>query len=123
MINEEEVSYHNFKQGKVSRSSAEAVYVALYDAAYNLGFIDKILSQPAVPSTYSLALKTYAYSAIRHIINNTKHTQTTHLAVKNLYIEENVALKHIPFKQQLADALTKAHRPIMYNRTMELLHM
>jgi hypothetical protein len=48
-------------------TSAEAEYVALCDAACDLVFVDKILSQLAVPSTYPLTLKTDAQSAIRQV--------------------------------------------------------
>jgi hypothetical protein len=128
MLNGGAVSYHACKQGNVSLSSAEAEYVALCDAACDLVFVDKILSQLAMPSTYPLTLKTDTQSAIRHVVNNTKHTQTKHFAirfnfVKDLYIKGKVALKHVPSEQQPADALTKAHRPTMHNRAIELLRM
>jgi hypothetical protein len=74
MLNGGAVSYHACKQGNVSLSSAEAKYVALCDAACDLVFVDKILSQLAMPSTYPLILKTDAQSAICHVVNNTKHT-------------------------------------------------
>jgi hypothetical protein len=60
MLNGGAVSYHACKQGNVSLFSTEAKYVALYDAACDLVFVDKILSQLAVPSTYPLTLKTDA---------------------------------------------------------------
>jgi hypothetical protein len=111
MLNGGPVSHHACKQGNVSLSSAEAEYVALCDAACDLVFVDKILSQLAMPSTYPLILKTDAQSAIRHVVNNTKHTQTKHFAikfnfVKDLYIKGKVALEHIPSEQQPADAHT-----------------
>jgi hypothetical protein len=95
----------------VSLSSAEAEYVALCDAAWDLAFVDKILSQLAVPSVYPLTLKMDAQSAIGHVINDTKHTQMKHFAIKlnfikDLYIKGRVALEHIPSEQQPADALT-----------------
>jgi hypothetical protein len=128
MINGGAVSYHACKQGNVSLSSAEAEYIALCDAACDLVFVDKILSQLAVPSTYTHTLKMDAQSAIRHVINNTKHTQTKHFAVKfnfvkDLYIKGKVALEHIPSEQQPADAPTKAHGPMMYKRAIKLLRM
>jgi hypothetical protein len=112
----------------VSLSSAEVKYVALCDAACDLVFVNKILSQLVIPSTYPLTLKTDAQSAIRHVINNTKHTQTKHFAVKfnfvkDLYIKGKVALKHIPSEQQPADVLMKAHGPMMHNRAVQLLRM
>jgi hypothetical protein len=128
MFNGGAVSYRACKQGNVSLSSAEAEYIARCDAACDLVFVDKILSQLAIPSIYPLTLKTDAQSSIRHVVNNTKHTQTKHFAVKfnfvkNLYIKGKVTLEHIPSEQQPADALTKAHGPTMHNRAIELLRM
>jgi hypothetical protein len=57
MLNGGAVSYYACKQGNVSLFSAEAEYVALYDTACNLVFVDIILSQLPIPSTYPLTLK------------------------------------------------------------------
>jgi hypothetical protein len=57
MLNGRVVSYHVCKQGNMSLSSAEAEYIALYNAACDLMFADKILSQLAIPSIYLLTLK------------------------------------------------------------------
>jgi hypothetical protein len=97
MLNEGAVSYHACKQGNVSLSSAEAEYVALCDAACDLILVDKILSQLAMPSMYPLTLKMDAQSVIRHVVNNTKRTQTKHFAIKfnfikDFYIKGKVAL-------------------------------
>jgi hypothetical protein len=126
MLNGGAVPYRACKQGNVSLSLAEAEYVALCDAACDLVFVDKILSQLAVPNMYPLTLKTDAQSTICHVINNTKHTQTKHFTVKfnfvkDLYIKGKVALEHIPSEQQPDDALAKAHGPAMHNRAIELL--
>jgi Reverse transcriptase (RNA-dependent DNA polymerase) len=128
MFNGGAVSYRACKQGNVSLASAEAEYVAPCDAACDLVFADKILSQLAMPSTYPLILGMDTQSAICHVIKNTKHTQTKHFAVrfkfvKDLYIKGKVALEHIPSETQPADALTKAHGPTMHNRVIELLRM
>jgi Reverse transcriptase (RNA-dependent DNA polymerase) len=128
MLNGGAVSYRACKQGNVSLSSAEAEYVALCDAACDLVFVDKILSQLTVLSTYPLTIKTDAQSAIRHVVNNTKHTQMKHFAakfnfIKDLYIKGKVALEHIPSEQQPADTLAKAHGPTMHNHAMQLLRM
>jgi hypothetical protein len=88
MLNGGAVSYHACKQGNVSLSSAEAEYVAWCDAACDLVFVDKTLSQLAVPSTYPLTLKTDAQSAIFHVINDTKHTQTKQFAVKFNFVKD-----------------------------------
>jgi hypothetical protein len=128
MINGGAVSYCACKQGNVSLSSAETEYVALCDAACDLVFVDEILSQLAMPSTYPLTLKTDAQSAICHVINNTKHTQTKHFAikfnfVKDIDIKGKVALEHIPSEQQPANALTKAHGSTIHTRAVEPLRM
>jgi hypothetical protein len=97
MLNGGAVFYCTCKQGNVSLSLAEAKYIALYDAVCNLIFVDKILSQLAMPSTYPLTLKTDAESAICHVVNNTKYIQMKHFAikfnfVKDLYIRERSPL-------------------------------
>jgi hypothetical protein len=92
MLNGGAISYRGCKQGNVSLSSAEAEYVALCDAACDIIFVDKILSQLAVLSTYPLILKTDAQSAIHHVVNDTKHTQTKHFAIKFNY--EKFGNKH-----------------------------
>jgi hypothetical protein len=107
MLNGGAVPYCTCKQSNVSLSSAEAEYVTLYNAACDLAFMVKTLPQLAMLIIYLLTLKTDTQSAIRHVINNTKHTQTKHFVVKfnfikDLYSKGKVALEHIPSEQQPA---------------------
>jgi hypothetical protein len=88
VLNGGAASYHACKRGNVSLSSAETEYVALCNAACDLVFVDKILSQLAIPSVYPLTLKTDAQSTIHHVINNTRHTQTKHFAVKFNFVKD-----------------------------------
>jgi hypothetical protein len=59
-------------------------------------------------------------------MDNTKHTQTNHFAVKfnfvrDLYIKQQVVLLHVLSLDKPVGALTKARGPTMHNRVVELL--
>jgi hypothetical protein len=70
----------------------------------DLVFVNKILSQLTMLSTYPLTLKMDAQSTILHVVNNTKHIHMKQFAmklnfVKDLYMKGKVTLEHIPSEQ------------------------
>jgi hypothetical protein len=106
-----------------SLSSAEAEHVAPCDATCDVAFVHKILSRLAVANNYPLILKTDEQSAIHHVVNNAKHTDTKHFAIKFQSIKGKVALEYISSEQQPTDAVTKVHYPTLRTSAVELLLM
>jgi len=107
------ISWSSKKQPTVSRSSTEAEYRSLSEAASEIKWMSSILREigVALPDTPELFCDNL--SAVYLTANPAFHARTKHFDVDHHYVRERVALKtlvvrHIPGYQQLADIFTKS---------------
>ena len=106
------ISWKSAKQKSVSRSSTEAEYKALANAAAELAWVQNLLTElgltlPAPPRLYCDNL-----SATYLCANPVYHSRMKHIALDYHFVREKVAagslrVHHINSRDQLADALTK----------------
>ncbi|XP_028077925.1 uncharacterized protein LOC114279843 [Camellia sinensis] len=106
------ISWSAKKQPTVSRSSTEAEYRALAQAAAELSWLQMVLTDLHIAHPCPL-LWCDNLSAISLSSNPVFHSRSKHIAVDYHYIRERVAskqifVKHVASSDQLADLFTKA---------------
>jgi di/tripeptidase len=90
----------------------EAEDIALTEAAKEAKFLRHLLSIIATPVTGATVINTDSQSALEHVKNNirharTKHIDTRHHFIRNIYTAGEIDLVHVPSDLQAADILTK----------------
>jgi di/tripeptidase len=91
----------------------EAEYTALSEAAKEAKFLRHLLSTITTPVIGATVINTDSQSALEHVKNNirharTKHIDTRHHFIRNIYTAGEIDLVHVPSASQAADILTKA---------------
>ncbi|KAM0982243.1 hypothetical protein ACFX2A_015487 [Malus domestica] len=120
------VSWQSKKQGSVSRSSTEAEYKALANAAADVAWIRLVLKDlhmflPSVPLVHCDNLSTLALCS-----NPVFHTRIKHLDTDFHFVRERVQkgdlqVQYIPTEAQIADVLTKGlHSPLFVHHCSNL---
>jgi hypothetical protein len=106
------VSYGSLKQSTVSLSSTEAEYIAASETAREAVFIRNLLQSLEVTIPSPLVIQVDNTTAIQMTEESRHLSRRKHINVKYHYIRELVmnkefSLTHIPTQQQQADILTK----------------
>ncbi|XP_019086528.1 PREDICTED: uncharacterized protein LOC109126972 [Camelina sativa] len=101
------------KQNSVARSSTEAEYRAMSDAAAEISWICNILKELVIPQYQAPELYCDNLSAVDLTANPAFHKKSKHFLNHYHYVREKVALgtilvKHIPGHQQITDIFTKS---------------
>ncbi|KAM1701493.1 hypothetical protein ACFXTN_024755 [Malus domestica] len=120
------VSWQSKKQGSVSRSSTDAEYKALANAAADVAWIRLVLKDlhmflPSVPLVHCDNLSTLALCS-----NPVFHTRIKHLDTDFHFVRERVQkgdlqVHYIPTEAQIADVLTKGlHSPLFVHHCSNL---
>ncbi|KAG7547402.1 GAG-pre-integrase domain [Arabidopsis suecica] len=107
------ISWASQKQETVARSSTEAEYRALSDAAAEITWLCKVLKELQIPLHQAPELYGDNLSSIYLTANPAFHKRSKHFETHYHYVRERVALgsltvKHIPSHLQLADIFTKS---------------
>jgi hypothetical protein len=107
------ISWQSNKQTTVALSTMEAEYIALSEAAKEAKFLRHLLSTITTPVIGATVINTDSQSALEHVKNNirharTKHIDTRHHFIRNIYTAGEIDLVHVPSGSQAADILTKA---------------
>jgi hypothetical protein len=107
------ISWQSTKQTTVALSTMEAEYIALSEAAKEAKFLRHLLSTITTPVTGATIINTDSQAALEHVKNNirharTKHIDTRHHFIRNIYTAGEIDLIHVPSSSQAADILTKA---------------
>jgi hypothetical protein len=107
------ISWQSNKQTTVALSTMEAEYIALSEAAKEAKFLRHLLSTITTPVISATVINTDSQSALEHVKNNirharTKHIDTRHHFIRNIYTAGEIDLVHVPSASQAADILTKA---------------
>ncbi|XP_010419640.1 PREDICTED: uncharacterized protein LOC104705350 [Camelina sativa] len=102
-----------YKQDFVARSSTEAEYKAMSDAAAEISWICNILIELGIPQYQPPELYCDNLSAVYLTANLAFHKKSKHFANHYHYVRKKVALgtvliKHIPGHEQIADIFTKS---------------
>ncbi|KAG7589577.1 GAG-pre-integrase domain [Arabidopsis suecica] len=107
------ISWQSQKQPTVAKSSTEAEYRALSEAASEITWLCKILKELGIPLHQPPELYCDNLSSVYLTANPAFHKRSKHFANHYHYVREQVALgtlrvSHIPSHLQLADIFTKS---------------
>lgn len=112
------ISWKSARQKSVSRSSTKAEYKALANAASEISWVQKLLSELGISTTTAPTLYCDNTGATYLCANPVYHSRMKHVALNYHFVREwvsNGSLKvlHVNSTDQLADALTKPlHRSL-----------
>jgi len=122
------ISWKSKKQLTVSKSSAEDKYRAMSQAASEVAWLVRLLSELGVPYCQPVTLHCDNQSAIHIAKNLVFHERTKHIEVdcqftRDKVLEGLLQLAYIPTDLQLADILTKIlpsaqHKQLLYKLGM-----
>ena len=106
------ISWKSKKQSTVSRSSSEAEYRAMSQAAAEITWLVRLLEEIGVHSLRPVTLNCDNQSAIHIGKNPVFHERTKHIEIDCHFTREKVLdgllqLTYMPTQQQQADVLTK----------------
>ncbi|KAK1441497.1 hypothetical protein QVD17_07436 [Tagetes erecta] len=106
------ISWKSARQKSVSRSSTEAEYKALANAAAELAWVENLLKELGLPVSNSPKLYCDNTGATYLCANPVYHSRMKHVALDYHFVREKVAagtlkVHHINSTDQLADPLTK----------------
>jgi len=106
------ISWKSKKQSTVSKSSTEAEYRPLSQAAAEVTWLVRLLSELGVPHTQPVTLHCDSQSALQLAKNPVFHERTKHIEVdchftRAKVLEGLLQLTYLPSSLQLADILTK----------------
>ncbi|KAJ9562298.1 hypothetical protein OSB04_007458 [Centaurea solstitialis] len=118
------ISWKSARQKSVSRSSTEAEYKALANAAAELAWVENLLKELGISIPRSPLLYCDNTGATYLCANPVYHSRMKHVALDYHFVREKVAagtlrVHHINTKDQLADALTKplSRAPFLHLRS------
>ena len=100
------------KQNLVALSSTEAEYVALSNAATEVVYVRKLLTELGFPLNGPMTMYNDNQSAQCLVKNPTYHSRSKHIAIKyhhirDMHSNEAIEVKYIPTDEMMADILTK----------------
>ena len=106
------ISWKSKKQSTVSKSSTEAEYRAMSQAAAEVTWLVRLLAELGVPHTCPVTLHCDSQSALQLARNPVFHERTKHIEVdchftRDKVLEGLLQLTYLPTALQLADILTK----------------
>ncbi|XP_019086308.1 PREDICTED: uncharacterized protein LOC109126875 [Camelina sativa] len=117
------ISWSSKKQQTMSKSSTEAEYRAMSEAASEITWIVNLLQDLGIQLPATPELNCDNLSAVYLTANPSFHARTKHFVTHYHYVREQVAfgnliVNHIPAHFQLADIFTKSlpQRPFEYYR-------
>jgi hypothetical protein len=121
------ISWQSNKQ-TVALSTMEAEYIALSEAAKEAKFLRHLIATINKPITGPTIIKTDSQAALEHVKNNirharTKHIDTRHHFIRNVYTSGEIDLRHVSSESQAADILTKPLGYIKHTDGIRLLHL
>jgi len=106
------ISWKSKKQGTVSRSSSEAEYRAMAQAASEVTWLVRLLEELGLHKLTPVQLHCDNQSAIHIAKNPVFHERTKHIEIdchftRDKVLEGLLQLSYLPTSEQLADILTK----------------
>jgi ribonuclease HI len=122
------ISWQSNKQTTVALSTMEAEYIALTEAAKEAKFLRHLLSTISKPVLGPTLIKTDSQAALEHVKNNirharTKHIDTRHHFIRNVYTAREIDIEHVPSHVQAADVLTKALGKVKHEESFPLMNL
>ena len=122
------VSWKSKKQPTVSKSSAEAEYRAMSQAAGEVTWLVRLLSELGVSQSQPVTLHCDNQSALQIAKNHVFHERTKHIDLDCHFTREKVLegllqLAYLPTSLQLADILTKVLPSHQHNELLSKLGM
>jgi len=106
------VSWFSKKQSSIALSTAEAEYVAAASCCTQLLWMMQTLQDLQITCTPLISIFCVNTSAISISKNPVMHSKTKHIPIKYHFLweqvlKQKVKLEYVPFKEQVADILTK----------------
>jgi hypothetical protein len=106
------VSWRSKKQSVVSKSTAEAEYMAMSQGLSEMIWVRNLLSELKVLRKGSVKVWCDNISAINIANNPVQHDRTKHVEIDRFFIKEKIdawiiSLAHVSLGQQVVDCLTK----------------
>lgn len=120
------ISWSSKKQKGVARSSTEAEYRSVANAASELAWVSSLLSELGIPLQPTPVIYCDNIGATYLCANPVFHSRMKHIALDYHFVRNKVQAKelrvaHISTKDQLADALTKPlPRPVFQHLTVKI---
>lgn len=113
MLGNSHVSWKSKKQYTVSRSSSEAQYRAMANAASEVTWMVRLLTELGLKNLTAVTLHCDNQSALHIARNSVFHERTKHIEVnchftRDKVLEGLLQLTYLPTKSQLADIFTKS---------------
>ena len=122
------ISWKSKKQATVSRSSSEAEYKAMANAASEVTWMVRLLTDLGLPNLQPVTLHCDNQSAIYIAKNPVFHERTKHIAIDCHFTREKVLegliqLTYLPTSSQIADVFTKILPSHQFNYLLSNLGM
>jgi histone deacetylase 1/2 len=122
------ISWSCKQQPTVARSSTEAEYKAIANAAAELIWFKSILYELGLPPQHSPTLWCDNIGATYLTSNPKFHARTKHIEIDVHFVRDQVSnkelvVKFISSKDQLADALTKPLPPVKFSQVQRNLNV
>lgn len=112
MLNGSPVSWDTKKQRTVALSTTEAEYMAMAECAKEAIYLQRFMRELGFNELSDLTIHCDNLSAVRLAENPVFHSRSKHIDVRHHFVrdvlrDKQIAVKHIPTEQQVADFLTK----------------
>ena len=126
VISSSPVSWKSKKQSSVALSTAEAEYMALASSAQEAVWMRQLSSEIGIEYTKPVIIYEDNQSAIAMTKNPQFHGRTKHIAIKYLFIREQVNdgtvnIQYCSTKNMLADMLTKPLASTQFSKLCSLI--
>ena len=128
LLGKSPVSWKSKKQGIVSKSSAEAEYRAMSNAASEITWLVRLLEELGFTNLKPVVLHCDNQNSIHISKNPVQHERTKHIEIdvhftRDKVLEGLIQLSYIPSQSQLADVCTKILPSAQFNDLLFKLGM
>ena len=130
MIGSGAVTWSSRKQQSVALSTTEAELIAASEAAKDVVWISRVVAELNIDGSNQAKPKLFIdnVGTIKLIHNPEFHRRTKHIEIRHYFVRERweegaVDVEHVSSEDQIADIMTKALGPTIFDRLRSKLGM